>query len=333
MLDLDSIFSRYGIKEWGLVNDPLASTYDEYQKWLSQGNQGILSYLEGDRALTRESLKKYFPKFKSALVFAFDYSRVTQILEEFYQSEKSNGLKIASYALAFDGSDYHYVLKDLLNKISEDLKKELPPCEISFTLDTQPVLERDLAKRAGLGWFGKNSMMINRNIGSFFIIGSLLLDVDLSNHVAPAKVETDHCGQCTRCVDACPTDALIAGSRTLVADKCISTFTIEQFKEAQAPSGMEQSRGEIYGCDICQVVCPWNKRVLRQANPVKPEEVDELISKNKEVFDHFLLTPVEQIISFLESISNRAFRKQFAHSPISRTGRIGLLKNIKFFKK
>ena len=240
----------------------------------------------------------------------------------------SNGLKIASYVLGFEGVDYHYNLKESLESIGRELQGLDPELEFKLSLDTQPILERDLAFRAGLGWFGKNSMFISKSEGSFFILGSLLLSKDYT--LPERDVETDHCGQCTKCADACPTDAIDLDTRTLISNKCISTYTIETFKDVgEAPQGMENSNGEIFGCDICQEVCPWNKRLLR-VGKVKPFEGD-LSEHEVKVRSYFLERPISEILDDLSSLSNRGFQRLFRSTPIERTGRVGLLKNIRFF--
>jgi epoxyqueuosine reductase len=321
------LLDEMNITDWGHTNDPIASSWSKFDDWVSKGHNGNLKYLEGERKDKRQSLEKYFPEFESAIVFQFSYTKEKFQLDEFYKSKESNGLKIASYVLGFEGVDYHFGLKENLERIGELLKKEDPTLEYKLSLDIQPVLERDLAYRAGLGWFGKNSMFISKSNGSFFILGSLLLNkkIDLD----PIKVETDHCGQCTRCIDACPTQAIDISTRTIISNKCISTFTIEEFKDnVEAPSGMELAQGEIFGCDICQDVCPWNTR-LKRIN--KYESKREFSKEYSFIANFFLKRPLEQIISELNSLSNRKFQKLFFKTPLQRTGRIGLLKNLLFY--
>ncbi len=320
--------SQYGIVDWGITSVSRPITWKYYFNWVNKGLNGILKYLEGDRRDKREDIKNYFPEFESAIVFQFSYAKKKFELDKFYQSEKSNGLKIASYVLGFDGIDYHYNLRDSLNEIGNQLKEIDPDLNFKFSLDTQPILERDLAYRAGLGWFGKNSMFISKKEGSFFILGSLLLSKDYS--FSEPKIETDHCGQCTRCADSCPTNAIDLDTRTLISNKCISTYTIEQFKDlGEAPQGMENSNGEIFGCDICQEVCPWNKRLLR----VREFDFNatDISEKEKHIREFFLQRPLEDVLEDLKSLSNRGFQRLFKSTPIERTGRVGLLKNIRFF--
>ena len=323
---LKEVLKEFDIELYGLVNDSRPSSYDSFNSWVKRGDHGELGYLADERKEKRSDIKNYFPEFSQALVMAFDYSKSSKVLNEFYESQKSNGLKIASYVLGFDGIDYHFFLREKLELISKKLKEIDPKLEIQFTLDTQPVLERDLAYKAGLGWFGKNSMLINQKRGSFFIIGSLLLSKKLFHQ--GHKIDTDHCGNCTKCIVACPTDAIDESHRTIIANKCISTFTIEIFKDADVPDGLTKEQEEIYGCDICQDVCPWNIKVMKNLE-VSKEEKEKFFEKNENVFETFLLRPLREIIQSLESLSNRKYRKDFKSSPISRTGRIGMLKNLK----
>lgn len=333
MKALSSEFLRsFNILDWGYSEEVSPISYFYYEKWVQRGDYGPLLYLADHRKDLRQSLKKYYSDCESALIFLFDYSKEKQKLDNFYQSEQSNGLKISSYVFAFDGEDYHQKIRSDLNEIYNELKKEIPSLEAKLSLDIQPVLERDLAYRAGLGWFGKNSMFINREHGSFFLIGSLLLNqkIKVKNNTEK-KVETDHCGQCTACIDACPTDAIDPSSRTIKASRCISTFTIEMFKEdAVPPKGMDNSNGEIFGCDICQDVCPWNKRVFRKNNLQEVLDFPEnsLASNIKEFF---LVSNIEKIIDKLNSLSNRGFSSMFKGSPLERTGKRGLLKNLQFY--
>ncbi len=312
----EKFLNDQGVIDWGYTEEHLAHSYHYFQNWVENGNAGSLEYLKGQKALTRESIKNYFPHFQSALVFLFPYYQTKKDLEQV-----DSKLKIASYVHGFYGEDYHLYLRQRLGEIKNKILNEVLDCEILFTLDTQPVLERDLAYRAGLGWFGKNSMLISREHGSYFIIGSLLLSRKL--HLGPASMGVDHCGQCRACIEACPTLA-ITPERTIIAQKCISTYTIEVFKDEKPPEGYQNSHGEIFGCDICQEVCPWNVKKLKT-----------LVSRkiSNPLIDFFYSQKVEDIIASLESMSKRAFRKFFANTPLERTGRDGVLKNIKRYLK
>jgi epoxyqueuosine reductase len=206
-----------------------------------------------------------------------------------------------------------------LNEIGEKLKIDLPELEYKISLDVHPVLERDLAYRSGLGWFGKNSMLINQENGSYTLIGSLLLNQKLELPIkSPAS---DHCGTCTRCIDACPTNAIDGDMRVIESKKCISTFTIEQFKDGPAPSGFPVETKEVFGCDICQEVCPWNNKPLAKAIP--EESASELVK--------FFNRDIQTIHDDISAMSNNAYKRFFKGTSFERSGKRGLLKNLKLY--
>ncbi len=318
----------FDVIDYGYTEDPIPSTVEYYNQWVAQNLHTPLHYLEGERQEKRQDITNHWPEFKSAMVFLFSYHPTHNELLKIYDNHPSwNGLKIASYTLGFEGEDYHNLLKEKLLAIGERLKAD-HSLEYRLTLDTHPVLERDLAKRAGLGWFGKNSMMISRGHGSFFIIGSLLLNKKLE--IGQRPIEVDHCGQCTRCIEACPTEAIDPETRTIVAKDCISTFTIEQFKLETEPSAkMNLKSGFIFGCDICQDVCPWNTRVDRVTNI----PIVSFNQEQKKVLDFFLLRPVQELSADLEQMSGKEFERTFIKTSFARSGKRGLLKNIRLYLK
>jgi epoxyqueuosine reductase len=316
--------STHQIVDWGYTEESRPQSWDVFDQWTDEGKAAPLKYLQDHRKQLRRDIKEFFPEFQSALVFLFSYREDRLAWQNFYQSDHSNQLRMASYALAFDGLDYHQWIRTRLEMLGGELSKE--QCDLNFkiSLDIQPVLERDLAYRAGLGWFGKNSMLIHPKAGSFVMLGALLLDQKLKLPVK--KTEVDHCGQCRRCIEACPTEAIESLSRTIVAEKCISTWTIELFKDSEpAPAGMENSNGEIFGCDICQDVCPWNER------PIRNGEIAPRAINSSHWAKYWLETPLEELIEYLEGLSNKKFSKIFQATPLGRTGRPGLLKNLKFW--
>lgn len=331
-LDLNKLESL-GVVDFGYTTESSPISLDIYNQWIKDLTHLPLTYLEGERQKKRQSLTEHWPEFKSSLVFLFSYHEGHQVLQSFYQQGKdSNGLKLASYTMGFEGLDYHHVIKDRLIEIAENLKKEIDGLDYKLTLDTHPVLERDLALRAGLGWFGKNSMLINKEHGSFFIIGSILLNQELDLANAGSKsMEVDHCGQCTLCIDSCPTDAIDPVSRTIKAKDCISTFSIEQFKLDTIPSEkITLKDGFIFGCDICQDVCPWNKRVDR----LQGVEINEFRhDTQKKIVDFFLRKNVLDLAHELEAMSEGSFKRYFKNTSFERSGRRGLLKNIRFYLK
>lgn len=305
-----------GIVDWGYTEESIPQTYNHYENWIEANQAAPLGYLTDHRKDLRRNLKNVYPEFQSALVFLFSYQEAKKWLLN------QNKHEVAAYTLGFEGEDYHFALKERLDSIFTKLKTSHPHLERFISLDTQPILERDLALRAGLGWFGKNSMLINQKEGSYFIIGSLLLNQKLE--INSLKIDIDHCGQCTACIDACPTEAIDPEARTLMASKCISTFTIEIFKDEKAPDGFGKSRGEIFGCDICQDVCPWNR---------KPLDRVEATLKIKESLS-FLKTwlfemPKVDFLKLVNSESNRSFKKKLQGTAFDRPGKEGWLKNLK----
>lgn len=325
---------NWGVVDLGFTREATPFFLEEYNQWVRDEAHLPLTYLEGERQKKRQSLKEHWPEFQSAIVFLFSYHETHQKLQSLYQNESTwNGLKLASYTLGFEGADYHHVLKARLQEIGDSLRMAFPGLEYKLTLDTHPVLERDLAMRAGMGWFGKNSMLINRHQGSFFIIGSLLFNQDLEKELGLAsnKAEVDHCGQCTLCIEACPTSAIDPATRTITAKDCISTFTIEQFKLETIPSEkMTLKDGFVFGCDICQDVCPWNKRVDKKN--VNPDTIFNNVTQNK-IINFFLKRSAKDLAHDLESMSEGAFKRLFSGTSFERSGRRGLLKNIRFYLK
>ena len=310
----NALLKDLGVLEWGYTEDPIPTTHSYLEAWTNKGEHGPLNYLADHRKDLRSDLRKVFPEFQSALVFLFSYQPAKKWLLE------NNQHKVAGYTLGFGGEDYHRALKIRLDEIAATLK--LTDLKTFNSLDAQPIMERDLAMRAGLGWFGKNSMLINRQEGSYFIIGSLLLNQKLP--IEQASIDVDHCGNCTACADACPTDAIDIENRTLIASKCISTYTIEVFKDAPAPLGFDKSRGEIFGCDICQDVCPWNKKPLsRVLSDLK------LLDRFSFLKDWLFTFPNEKLHKLISEDTNRGFKKKLFGTPFDRPGKEGWLKNLK----
>lgn len=305
-----------GILDWGYTEESAPISLKNFEQWLDQELQGPLTYLSDHRKDLRQDIKNIFPGFQSALVFLFSYQEAKKWLLENDRHE------VAGYSLGFGGQDYHFVLKERLEQVFNKLKTSHPDIERFVSLDAQPVLERDLAYRAGLGWFGKNSMMIHKKEGSYFIIGSLLLNKKLN--IETDKLDIDHCGQCRACIDACPTDAINPDTRTIVAAKCISTYTIEIFKDAEAPEGFDKSRGEFFGCDICQDVCPWNRKPLARV-------VGKLNLPDQLMFlkEWFFGLPLSELKKIIENDSNRGLKKKLAGTAFDRPGKQGWLKNLK----
>ena len=327
-MTIDQLLKEFEVTAYGYTEDPIPASVDHFNKWLESNQHLPLEYLSGERAIKRQNILHHWDNFQSALVFIFSYDDIRQNLKNVYQpNENWNGLKLASYTLGFNGHDYHDELRHTLEKIGSRLAEEYG-VEFKLTLDTHPVLERDLAFRSGLGWFGKNSMLINRSEGSFLIIGSLLLNKKINVEVK--SLETDHCGQCNLCAEACPTQAIDPVTRTIKTQDCISTFTIEQFKlDTIVPEVMNLSSGFIFGCDICQDVCPWNKRLER----LRPSKEHKWTERQNEIINFYLKQPVSDLSDQLEKMSGKQFEKKFKKTSFERSGRRGLLKNVRLYIK
>ena len=244
-------FDLAGITALGPVG-----TAPRFRQWLAEGMAGEMQYLERG-AHARLDTRRPFEGTRTAVVVALDYGG------------REPGGPVARYAR---GDDYHDVmvarLRELHGRVRELVGRDVRG---KAYVDTGPILERDLARQAGLGWFGKNTMLINPRLGSFFFLGALVLDVELT---PDAPFDADRCGSCTRCLDACPTGALVE-PRVLDARRCVSYLTIEQRGEIPVEFRAAMS-GLLYGCDICQEVCPWNVRFARDMpndSPYAPREV------------------------------------------------------------
>lgn len=310
----EELLANLGIGQLALVLDPEAASFDYFQRWLNDGHAGQLQYLCDERGEKRKSLKEVFPHFKIAIVFLFPYQKTLAA---------NNKLKIADYVFAFGDEDYHKVLPQRIKQFFSILG--ITEEHYQTVVDTAPILERDLAYRAGLGWFGKNSMLLNKKFGSYFLIASAIFNVELDVQSNPFlhshnNIELDHCGNCRACIDACPTKAILDDKRQIETTLCISSYTIELFNgDKVAPLGSE-STAEVFGCDICQTVCPWNNKIAFTSN----DKMEKSLLAEK-----FYHADVNTIISSLESMSKRSFKKTFAHTAMARTGRDSVTKNFK----
>ena len=292
---------RLGFHFVGVTTPEPPASIGVYESWLSDGNHGEMAYLATDRAIQRRTdPHKILPECQSILVLGAHYS------PQITQPVKSGQGRIAAYAW---NEDYHETLKPrlaaLVNFLEEETGRSIPN---RWYTDTGPVLERDLAQRAGLGWIGKNSMLIHPSAGSYFLLSEILLGIQLE---PDAPFTTDHCGSCTRCIDACPT-ACISPNRTLDARRCISYLTIEH--KGATPLPLRSSQGNwVFGCDVCQQVCPWNLRF-------SPLEGDPAFAPRQGF-------PEVDLIEEL-SLSSEAFNRKFKGNPVRRAKRRGYLRNV-----
>jgi epoxyqueuosine reductase len=286
-------FSFCGISKAEFLEDE-APRVDE---WLKRGYQGKMNYLENyfDKRLDPTLL---VPGAKSVITLLYNYFPEKDLAKE-------GQLKIAKYAY---GEDYHFVIKDRLKIFLNDIRSQIGEIHGRAFVDSAPVMERAWAKRAGAGWVGKNSLLINRELGSFLFLAEIILDLDLECD-GPIK---DYCGTCTACMDACPTDA-IPQPYVVDGSKCISYFTIELKEEL--PAEVKGKFGNwIFGCDICQDVCPWNRFS-------KPHSEEKFL-------------PPAGLENFSKKewseITEEVFEQVFKNSPVKRTKLSGLKRNIEF---
>ncbi len=308
-----SDLANLGVGDWGYTEEPLSQSFLNFIDWVRSGRADDLSYLTDHRCELREDLRLVYPDFESALVFLFPYPRC---------SKKSTHSRVASYALSFQGKDYHTVIQERLQMILSELKLSFANLEGVTSVDIKPILEKDLAVRAGLGWIGKNSLLINLKLGSYFLIGSILLNKKIAEFKkAKTYLMTDHCGSCHLCLDTCPTSAIVEEKRFLDVKKCISYFTIEQFKESAAPIGYQTLTENIFGCDLCQQICPWNQKV-------QMIDIDQEKDRDNQLIQFFQRKSLKEIYQELSEMSNREFRRVFRSTVMARTGRVGLMKNI-----
>ncbi len=293
---------RLGFELVGVTTPATPAHFPVFQEWLEAGRHGEMSYLAKNSSLERRSdPRRILPECRSILVLGIRYPAPL-----FDESEGKSYGQVAAYAW---GDDYHEVLpvrlKALVHFIEAEAGHRVPN---RWYTDTGPVLERDLAQRAGLGWIGKNTCLINPRLGSYFLLAEILLGIELE---PDDPFETDRCGKCTRCLEACPTQCILP-ERTLDAARCISYLTIE-LKDAMPKEGRTQVGNWVFGCDICQQVCPWNQRFAApQGDPAfaarpgrsQPDLIKEL------------------------GLTLDGFNRKFKGSPLKRARRRGYLRNV-----
>jgi epoxyqueuosine reductase len=271
-------------------------TADRFDAWLASGYAGEMQYLPRGAAKRRDS-RLPFDGAVSAIVVGLNYG-----------GREQSG-PVARYAR---GDDYHDLMTDRLRELHHQLQAEIGrPIRGKAYVDTGPILERDLARRAGLGWFGKNTNLVNPKLGSFFFIGALVVDIELQSD---SPFEADRCGSCTRCLDACPTGAFV-DERVLDATRCISYLTIESKGEIPAP--LREKVGDlVYGCDICQDVCPWNVRFARDLSESSFKPREAIAAKDSRTLAAEIL-----------ELDDESFHASFRGSPMKRAKLRGLKRN------
>ena len=288
---------RLGFEYCGISKaEFLENEAPRFEKWLHQNMQGEMDYMANYSDM-RLDPRLLVPGAKSVVSLMFNY----------FPEEKQNkdAPKVSKYAY---GKDYHYVIKDKLKEFLATLNEQIGEVNGRVFVDSAPVLERAWAAKSGLGWIGKNAQLIRPGKGSFFFLAELIIDIELE-YDGPIK---DYCGKCTRCIDACPTQAIV-GPNIVDGSKCISYFTIE-LEEAIPKEVKGKMDNWIFGCDVCQDVCPWN----RFSSPHKEEKMKanpELMQMNKKDW---------------EEITEEVFSKTFSGSPLKRAGYKGIKRNLDF---
>ena len=293
---IDLGFISCGISKSGFLKDEV----NRFEKWLKNNYHGKMSYMERNFD-TRMDTTKLVEGSKSVISLLYNYYPSTKI-------NNDNNFKISKYAY---GKDYHLIIKKKLKSLLNEMRNEIGHIDGRVFVDSAPILERAWAKKSGLGWIGKNTNLISKKTGSFFFIAEIIVDIELDyDHEIK-----DHCGSCTACLDSCPTDALYEPYK-IDASKCISYFTIE-LKDKFPDNLNEDFKDWIFGCDICQDVCPWNSFSKSNNDP--------------------LLKPREELINFTKKdwieLTDEVFKVVFKESPIKRTKYQGLKRNIQYASK
>lgn len=269
------------------------------EQWLQQGMHGNMQYMENYFDL-RIDPSKLVPGAKSVITLLLNYFPAEQ--------QQAGTPKISKYAY---GKDYHEVIREKLNNLLHLIKENIGDVNGRGFVDSAPVLERSWAVRSGAGWVGKNGNLVTKQ-GSYFFIATLITDLDLIADDAFAK---DYCGSCKRCINSCPTNAIME-NKFINGSRCISYFTIE-LKDALIPAGMQNKfQNWMFGCDICQDVCPWN-RFSKPTSEIAFKPIPEILNLSTKEW---------------QSLSNKAFKKIFKTSPLKRAKHKGIQRNLKFIQ-
>lgn len=289
-------FQQVGIAKAGYLEDEAR----RLEAWLHQGYHGSMHYL-ANHFDQRVDPNRLVPGAKSVISLAYNYFPPQR------QSDPA-APKLSNYAY---GEDYHWVIKAKLRELLAGIRTNIGAVEGRCFVDSAPVLERDWAKKAGLGWIGKNTLLIHPKIGSFFFLAELIIDLELE----PDTPLRDYCGTCTRCIDACPTAAISPQGYLLDASKCISYLTIELKTELPMEFAGKMDNW-MFGCDICQDVCPWNRFAQPHQEPAFSPQPELL----------------EKTAAEWHELTEEVFQRLFRHSAVKRTKYRGLRRNLDFLK-
>jgi len=295
------VAARLGFDYCGIARaERLDDDARRLEQWLSRGFNGDMGYMERNFDL-RTDPTKLVPGARSVVTLLLNYYPAEQ--------QTPDAAKISKYAF---GADYHDVIRASMNEFLFDLRQEIGDIDGRGFVDSAPVLERSWAVKSGLGWVGKNGNLINKQSGSFFFIATLITDLELTPDDPFAR---DYCGSCRRCIDACPTGALVDNA-LVDGSRCISYLTIELKDELMAPEFKGKMDGWMFGCDVCQDVCPWNRFA-------RPHHNDAL-------------TPIPELLNLStsdwEAMDEATFKTLLRHSPIKRSKWKGIQRNLRMLK-
>ncbi|RWU10395.1 tRNA epoxyqueuosine(34) reductase QueG [Pedobacter chitinilyticus] len=293
---------RLGFMSCGIAKaEFLEEEAPRLENWLKNNHHGEMGYMEN-----------YFDKRLDPRLLVEGAKSIVSLTLNYYSEEKQrdeHAPKISKYAY---GMDYHAVIKEKLQELMHFIRENIGEVDGRCFVDSAPVMDKAWAQKAGLGWRGKNSNLISKQAGSFFFLAELIIDLDLDYD---NPFPTDHCGSCTRCIDACPTNAIVAPYK-VDGSKCISYLTIELKNEIPTEFKGKMDNW-MFGCDVCQDVCPWNRfATVHNEENFKPKE--ELLGLSK---------------SELLDMTDEVFKKVFKNSPVKRTKFTGLKRNIDFLKQ
>ena len=287
-----------GFQKVGIARaDPTPKEKNDLETWLDQGRHATMGWME-KRKDERGNIHTYFPEAKSIISVGMNYHVGKG------QNDINSDLKFSTYAW---GDDYHDVLKKRIFQLLKWIKESQTEIKGIVCVDTSPVMDKVWAQRAGLGWIGKHTNLISRDQGSWLFLGELILNMELEYD---APFVEDLCGSCTACIDSCPTQAL--EEYRINAGKCISYLTIEH--RGELPEAENDLHGWIYGCDICQEVCPWNQKFARESDRSEFQPRQEILDRTKEDW---------------KQLTEKKFREIFKGSAVKRTKFAGLKRNIK----
>ena len=295
--NIESKASKLGFDGFGIASPKVEKAGENLSRWLDLGYAGEMKYMARGEDKRRDP-NRVLENVKSIICLRTNYFTEEKSME--FLNFPNNG-DVSLYAL---NEDYHDIITPRLRELEKTIQSELIGCHTKIYVDTGPILEKPLAEQAGLGWVGKHTNLLSQDIGSWYFLSEILVDVELPQ----SEMAENHCGTCRSCIDICPTNAIVS-PYVLDSKKCISYLTIEL--KSVIPREFRKAIGNrIYGCDDCQIVCPWNSYAVK---------TDEVAFKS--VNSTFLLTDLIQI-------NEDEFRKRFKGSPIKRIKRRGLLRNV-----